>query len=87
MLKADYHRNFYKDYKNLHVGIQSAFDKRLGEFLQNPKSPLLYDHSLKGHMKGKRSFSVTGDVRTIYRYLDEQNVLLLRVGPHNKVYG
>ena len=55
-------------------------------FLDNPTYPLLNDHALKGDQSGRRSFSITGDIRVIYRKMDESTVLLLDIGSHNQVY-
>lgn len=86
MLKANYHKDFKKDYKKLPKKIQSKFDERFLIFLQNPHEPTLKDHVLSGVLKGKRAFSITGDVRCIYRYLTKNEVVLLRLGSHNQVY-
>lgn len=86
MLKAIYHQNLKKDYKKLSHGIRRHFAERLELFLENQRAPLLNDHLLKRNLQGKRAFSVTGDVRVVYRYIDEKTVLLLRVGTHNQVY-
>lgn len=86
MLKADYHRHFKKDYRRLPQKIRKQFAVRLEAFLKNPSNPLLNDHPLSGDLFGKRAFSVTGNVRVIYRYLTKDMILLLRVGTHNQVY-
>ncbi|MBI2464125.1 type II toxin-antitoxin system mRNA interferase toxin, RelE/StbE family [Candidatus Peregrinibacteria bacterium] len=86
MLKADYHRDFKKDFKKLHPQEKERFQKKFLTFLQNPQNPELRDHALKGLLRGKRSFSITGDVRVIYRYLDKNSIILLRIGTHNQVY-
>lgn len=80
------HGYFEKDFKKLPQNIRDAFLERIHLFSINPYDPILKDHALKGHLIGKRSFSVTGDIRVIYRYIDETTVLLLQIGSHNQVY-
>lgn len=86
MLKADYHKNFKKDYKKLTKAVQGSFRDRFILFLRNPQDLTLKDHALKGLLNGKRAFSVTGDVRVIYRFIDKDTLILLRIGTHNQVY-
>lgn len=59
--------------------------ERLSMFITNPRHPLLHDHALKGNRSGHRSFSVTGDIRIIYRVIDDA-IELLDIGTHNQVY-
>lgn len=86
MLKADYHKDFKKDYRKLAKAMQERFKDKFMLFLKNPQDPTLQDHALKGLLKGKRAFSVTGDVRVIYRFIDKDTLILLRIGTHNQVY-
>lgn len=86
MLNVVAHQDFKRDFKKLPQGIRTKFSERLLLFLKNPKHLFLKDHALKGDLHGRRSFSVTGDVRVIYRKLDQHTILLLRVGSHNQVY-
>lgn len=86
MLKAIAHKDFEKEFKKLPKNMKAKFRERLLLFLKNPSEPVLRDHSLIGLLQGKRAFSVAGDMRVVYRYLDKNIVLLLRVGAHNQVY-
>lgn len=86
MLKALYHKDFKKDFRKLPKNIRERFGERFMIFLKNPTSPILRDHPLVGILEGKRAFSVGGDVRVVYRFLDKNTILLLRIGSHNQVY-
>lgn len=86
MLKALYHKDFKKDFKNLPKNIKGRFAERFLMFLQNPTELMLKDHPLVGDLRGKRAFSIAGDIRVIYRFLNKKTVLLLRIGTHNQVY-
>lgn len=86
MLKASYHRHFKRNFKKMSRNVQHAFEERIALFVENPRFPLLFDHPLKGDMKGKRAFSVTGSIRVIYQYIEVDKIMLYKIGPHPHVY-
>jgi len=86
MLKAFYHKDFKKDFKKLPKNMRERFAQRFIVFLKNPADLILRDHPLLGVLQGKRAFSVGGDIRVVYRFLDKNTILLLRIGTHNQVY-
>ena len=61
-------------------------DQRLVLFLSGERGKPLDDHVLTHQMVGLRAFSVTGDIRIIYRETAEAYELL-DIGTHNQVYG
>lgn len=82
-----------------HSKYLKAFNKRIKPFLplveqfkerwmifeQNSKDPLLKDHALKGNLKGFRAFSITGNIRLMYKK-EKDNIILYDIGTHNQVY-
>lgn len=86
MLKALYHKDFKKDFKKLPLNVKRHFGERFLLVLENTADPILRDHPLVGILRGKRAFSVGGDVRVIYQFLSKSTILLLRIGSHNQVY-
>lgn len=86
MLKALYHKDFKKDFKKLSKNMKEQFAERFLIFLKDPAESILRDHPLVGNLHGKRAFSVAGDIRVVYRFLDKKTVFLLRIGTHNQVY-
>lgn len=86
MLNALYHKDFKKDYKKLPKNLRERFAERFLIFLKNPTESILRDHPLMGDLQGKRAFSVAGDIRVVYRFIDKGIVILLRIGTHNQVY-
>ena len=60
--------------------------KRVDVFLTGYRAQPLNDHALAGGMKGLRAFSITGDVRVIYRETDDCYEFL-DIGTHAQVYG
>jgi len=81
-------KKFIKHYRKRirpHKNLRTKFESRLILFQRNKSNPLLKDHQLRGTQKDKRSFSITGDVRVVYKEY-KNYYLLLDVGTHNQVY-
>lgn len=77
---------FKKRFFKLPQKIKIQFEKRLQIFIKNPAHPLLHSHPLKGNLVGYRAFSVTGDYRVIYRFIDKNTAKFTDIGPHAHVY-
>jgi addiction module RelE/StbE family toxin len=54
-------------------------------FLADKANPVLRDHQLIGRFSDFRAFSVTGDVRIIYKEFPD-HIRLIDIGTHNQVY-
>ncbi len=82
------HRTFIKHFRQRIAPkpkLVVQFGRRLTELVEGRPSDLLKDHSLSGAMHGLRAFSVTGDIRVIYRESEHER-RLLDIGSHNQVY-
>lgn len=80
---------FDKNFKKRILGktsLEAKFKERTTIFLLDRSNSILKDHKLQGKMAGLRSFSVTGDIRVIYIYISENEVLFIDIGSHNQVY-
>lgn len=66
--------------------LLTRFEERILLFIENSNNPVLKDHRLTGDMLGFRSFSVTGDVRVIYKYGSSGEAIFVDIGTHNQVY-
>jgi len=88
-MKISYHKNFKKNYQKRilpHPKLVTSSEKRLKLLINNPNHPLLKDHKLIGVKGNLRSFSVTGDIRVVYKFVKKDKVLLYDIGTHNQVY-
>lgn len=89
MIQILYHRNFLKSYtkriKN-NSKLKLAFEQRVREFCIDPAASQLHNHQLIGQKQNFRSFSITGDIRLVYQFIDKQTVLFFDIGSHNQVY-
>ena len=80
-------RRFNKRFKRLTRPMQEKALERRALFAADLRHPLLDDHPLHEAYLGCRSFSVTGDVRIIYRLVGATDCLLLDIGTHHELYG
>lgn len=55
-------------------------------FKKNPDDTRLDSHPLTKRMEGKWAFSITDDVRIVYKWLSKTTVRFLAIGGHRKVY-
>lgn len=81
-------KQFVKNYQKrilVNQKLDAQFRERLGLFLSGVRNEPLYDHQLTGNKKGLRAFSITGNVRVIYRET-ETEFHFLDIGTHNQVY-
>lgn len=87
-MKIQYHKEFLKSYNKRispYPKLELQFKLQLEKLIINPKDPSLKDHKLIGKRKSFRAFSVTGDIRVIYKII-ENNIWLYDIGSHNQVY-
>ena len=83
------HPDFKKAYKKRIAADAKLVKKtrnRIQIFMDNPSHPLLRGHALKGAKDGLCAFSVTGDIRIIYRRMNDSEAEFLDIGTHNQVY-
>lgn len=80
------HKNFEKKYKKLQVTEKNQFKERRDLFIVNPFHPILNNHLLMGKYKGYRSINITGDLRLIYKHIDNDTVLFIEIDTHSNLY-
>lgn len=66
--------------------LEKIIFQRIKWFKKNPNDTRLKNHALKKRMKGKFSFSITDDIRIVYKWLGKNTVRFLAIGGHKKVY-
>jgi addiction module RelE/StbE family toxin len=87
-MKIEYHRSFLKSFRKRVRGdkrLVNKFEQRLKLRIVDPENYLLQDHQLIGKKFGYRAFSVTGDVRVVYK-IEGDILRLYDIGSHNQVY-
>lgn len=87
-MRVTEHPRFKKSYKervSKNRKLAEAFIEALRLFLEDPKNPILRDHTLTGSMYGYRSFEATNDLLVVYLVVKE-GIVLYDIGSHNQVY-
>jgi addiction module RelE/StbE family toxin len=81
-----FHRNFYKKYQKLRKGDREKFKKRRDLFIESPFDSTLHNHLLQGKYQGYRSIRITGDLRVVYRLLNDSSALFVDIDTHSNLY-
>lgn len=87
-MKIEFSAQFQKNFKKRILISHSLLNKyldRFSLFLRDKTISVLRDHALKGQMNNLRSFSITGDVRVIYK-IENNKIIFYDIGSHNQVY-
>ena len=89
MIIINYHSSFQKAYQKrikFHSQLAKQTKARILLFINDRSNPILKDHQLSGTKKWYKAFSVTGDVRIVYKEISESEVMFIDIGSHNQVY-
>ncbi len=89
-MSIEYHGRFLKHFKKRiqpNSTLVKRFRERLNLFMEDRFNPILQDHSLEGSKSTFHAFSITGDIRVIYKIKEDDEVIqLIDIGTHNQVY-
>ena len=86
-MRIFFHRRFKKQYRKKPQKIKRRFQERIVVFGRDPFDPSLRNHALGGIFDGYRSIDVTGDIRAMYKALDEETIEFALIGTHHELYG
>lgn len=89
MIEAIWDEGFKRRYKKRvkqREGLKIKFWNRMDVFLSNPFSPRLRTHKLSGKLHGLWAFSIDDDYRVVFKFINEDRVLLIDIGTHDEVY-
>jgi addiction module RelE/StbE family toxin len=86
--------NFTRKLKKLlrqNPQLRFLIEKKLEEIAENPFTPNLKTHKLKGELSDKWSCSIDYNNRVVFKFIDnpnseEKDILLLTIGSHDQVY-
>ncbi|MFZ2521924.1 MAG: type II toxin-antitoxin system mRNA interferase toxin, RelE/StbE family [Minisyncoccia bacterium] len=85
-MRVVFHKNFEKKYKRLRSSEKDRFKKILNTFIIDPFYPTLNNHVLSGKYGGFRSINIGGDLRAIYKMLDNDMYLFVTIDSHSNLY-
>jgi mRNA-degrading endonuclease YafQ of YafQ-DinJ toxin-antitoxin module len=89
MVHVEYTSLYQKGLQKILAGnpiIQSVVERHIRLFRTNPADTRLADHVLHKRLAGRRAFSVTDDIRIVYRWTSKTTVQFLAIGTHKDVY-
>lgn len=85
-MKISFHNNFEKQYKLLSVKQKKKAREKLKLFLNNPFASILNNHPLKGTYLDYRSINIAGDLRAVYKFINDDECIFVAIGTHNQLY-
>ena len=78
-----YSSKFKKSLKRMPKFVRKAFLEKEGEFLENPFNPVLETHKLRGKYKDYWAFTIIGQYRVMFLFLNNNDVGFINVGTHD----
>ncbi len=85
-MKLAYRKSFKRQYQKLRLAEKTKFKVCQILLVENPFNPLLNNHQLQGEYKGCRSINITGDIRAIYRVIEQDTFYFIAIGTHSQLY-
>jgi addiction module RelE/StbE family toxin len=66
--------------------LEKQYRERLTLFIADPHNASLKTHKLHGTLEGMQAFSLTWDLRIVFCFKDDTNVVFEDIGRHDEVY-
>ncbi|PIU16308.1 hypothetical protein COT20_00570 [bacterium (Candidatus Gribaldobacteria) CG08_land_8_20_14_0_20_39_15] len=85
-MKIFFHKNFEKKFNKLRVSDKKRTRECLCLFSKDPFDPILENHPLKGRYTDYRNINITGNLRAIYKFLNENECIFVDVDTHSNLY-
>lgn len=85
-MKLYFTKRFDKKLKRCDEKKREKCVRRLDLFRQEPYHQLLRLHPLKGEYTAYWSINITGDLRGIFRYIDDSTVVFVDLDTHSNLY-
>ncbi len=79
-------KDYDKSFKKKDKFIKNKALERIRIFREDSFNVLLNNHALSGEYENRRSFNVTGDVRIIFYYVNENTACFTDIGTHPELY-
>jgi len=85
-MTIDFSKTALKHIAKLSTSVRNQLTKRLHLFIDDPDSPQLHRHKLKGEYNGYVSINISGDYRLVYKELSPNHVYVVAIGTHSQLY-
>ena len=86
MYRIFYTKEFERRYSELPPLIQRKIEKQEALFRLNPFHPSLRTEKLLPKRRELWSMRIDRGYRIVFRFLDDRSVVLINVGPHDRIY-
>jgi mRNA-degrading endonuclease RelE of RelBE toxin-antitoxin system len=86
MISIEYHAHFIKSARKLPKVQKKKLSECLTHLQINPYSPQLHTKHLSTPLTGLLSFRITREWRVIFRFLNEDTILLVEVAHRKDIY-
>ena len=85
-MNIEYRGTYKKMFQNLSKPEKELTRDILELFIEAPHHPSLRNHPLDPPLERYRSISIDADLRILYRMIDTETALLLKIGKHDEIY-
>jgi len=82
-VKINRSSRFKRSFKKLPPKIKKDFDQKIKMFFNDPFSPPLRTHKLKGNLTNYYSFYLRDGYRVLFDFVGENTVVLVNIGSHD----
>ena len=82
-MKINRSSRFKRSFKKLPSDIQKDFDGKIKIFFNDPFSPSLRTHKLKGNLADYYAFNLKQGYRVLFDFIGENTVVLVNIGSHD----
>jgi addiction module RelE/StbE family toxin len=74
---------FKRSYKKCPSHIQIDFDKKVAKLIDDPYTPSLRTHKLRGNLQTCLSFYLKDGYRVLFEFTNSSSINLLDIGSHD----
>ncbi|MBU1164398.1 type II toxin-antitoxin system mRNA interferase toxin, RelE/StbE family [Patescibacteria group bacterium] len=85
-MKIKYHKIFTNKFGKLKIKVREKAKERLIIFFDDPFNERLNNHALQGKYIGFRSINISGDLRAIYKMINNDTVFFIDLDTHSNLY-
>lgn len=89
MIELVWDPGFKRSYRKLiknNQNIKTKFIEKIKLFSENPFDIRLKTHKLSGQLKDYWAFSIDYNCRIVFRFINDNKILLVEIGSHQEVY-
>ncbi|MCF6149289.1 MAG: type II toxin-antitoxin system mRNA interferase toxin, RelE/StbE family [Candidatus Kuenenia sp.] len=79
-------KRIYKKKIKYNDELKNKFWEAITLFSKTPFNPRLKTHKLVGKLEGFWAFSIAYDHRVVFKFIEDNEVLLIDIGTHDEVY-